>query len=123
MNFLLDENISPSLCQGLHQLGHSARHVKDVGLLSQMDELIFDFAQKSGEIIITHDLDYSRLLAISGANKPSVILIRIEPLTTLLILNLLSHNLQQIKDDLEQGAIVVFENDQIRVKQLPIIKG
>jgi len=44
MNFLLDENISPSICFILEGLGYRARHVKEVGLLSAKDELIFEFA-------------------------------------------------------------------------------
>jgi predicted nuclease of predicted toxin-antitoxin system len=82
MNFLLNENIAPSLCAALNKLGHRSRHVKDVDLLATRDEIIFDFAAKSNEIIITHDLDYSRIHAISGAGKPSVILLRIEPVST-----------------------------------------
>jgi predicted nuclease of predicted toxin-antitoxin system len=123
MNFLLDENISPSLCFSLRQLGYEARHVKDVGLLSSKDELIFDFAAGSGEIIITHDLDYSRIHAISGADKPSVILFRIEPVSNEIIFTFLKNNLEQIKGELVKGAFVVVENDYMRVRSLPIRKS
>jgi predicted nuclease of predicted toxin-antitoxin system len=123
MNFLLNENISPSLCAGLERLGYSARHVKDVGLLAAKDQAIFEFAQQSGEVIITHDLDYSRIHALSGASKPSVILIRIEPLNNELILTFLKNNLAQISNELEKGAFVVVENDQLRIRELPIKKA
>lgn len=123
MKFLPDENISPALCFNLTHLGFQARHVKDVGLLAAKDEVIFNFARQSGEIIITHDLDYSGIHAISGADKPSVILLRIEPVSTEIIFGLLKNNLELIKGDLEKGAFVVIENDQMRVRDLPIKKG
>jgi predicted nuclease of predicted toxin-antitoxin system len=122
MTFLLDENISPFLCIGLNEIGFKTRHVKEVGLLSTKDEVIFGFAQQSGEIIITHDLDYSRIHALSGAHKPSVILFRIEPVTSEIILDFLRTNLTQLKDDLEKGVFVVVEKDQIRIRELPIKK-
>jgi predicted nuclease of predicted toxin-antitoxin system len=122
MTFLLDENISPYLCLGLISMGYKTRHVKEVGLLSTKDEVIFNFAQQSGEIIITHDLDYSRIHALSGAATPSVILFRIEPVTSEIILNFLRSNLDQLKNDLEKGAFIVVESDQIRIRDLPIKK-
>jgi len=123
MNFLLDENISPSLCFVLKQLGYEARHVKEIGLNAAKDDVIFDFAGHSGEIIITHDLDYSRIHALSGADRPSVILIRIEPVSNELISDFLKNNIAQLKTDLEKGVFVVVENDYIRLRELPIKKG
>jgi predicted nuclease of predicted toxin-antitoxin system len=123
VTFLLNENISPALCAGVDQLGYKAVHVKDIGLLAAKDEAIFEYARQSGDIIITHDLDYSRIHAISGADKPSVILFRIEPVSRELIYMFLKNNLDQLKDELEKGAFVVVENDHIRVRELPIKKG
>jgi predicted nuclease of predicted toxin-antitoxin system len=123
VKFLLNENIAPSLCERLHSLGYSARHVKDVNLLSAKDEDIFSFAQKSGEIIVTHDLDYSRIHAISGAEKPSVILLRLEPVNTDIIYGFLKDHLEQIKLDLLQGSFIVVEQDQMRIRKLPIKKA
>jgi predicted nuclease of predicted toxin-antitoxin system len=120
MKFLLDENISPSLCLAIKDLGYEARHVKHVGLLATSDEIIFEFAQGSGEIIITHDLDYSRIHALSGATKPSVILIRIEPISNEIIMDFLKTNLEQIKSDLQKGVFVVVESNYMRLRDLPI---
>jgi predicted nuclease of predicted toxin-antitoxin system len=120
MRFLLDENISPGLCLSIKSLGYEARHVKDVGLRATKDEVIFEYARQSGDIIITHDLDYSRIHALSGAAKPSVILIRIEPITNELILDFLKANLENIKADLLKGAFVVVETNYMRLRDLPI---
>ena len=100
MKFLLDENISPNLCLAIKDMGYEARHVKHVGLIATSDKTIFEFAQKSNEIIITHDLDYSRIHALSGATKPSVILIRIEPISNEIITDFLKANVEQLRNEL-----------------------
>ena len=120
MIFLLDENIAPSLTTAINKLGFQSFHVRDVKLLSTPDETIFDFAFKHNYIIITHDLDFSKIHALSGKSKPSVILFRAEPLTLEFMQMVLTENLHQLEIDLVNGAFIVIEEDQIRIRTLPI---
>ncbi len=76
MKFLLDENISPALAGLLKSIGYEARHVIEVGYNSTPDFKIAAFAVTTGEIIVTHDTDFGTILALTGQNRPSVILIR-----------------------------------------------
>ena len=55
-------------------MGHSSRHVGDMGKTEALDREIIAEAQRSKEVIITHDLDYGRLLAFSRESTPSVII-------------------------------------------------
>ena len=120
MKFLLNENIPPSLAGFINRSGHHAIHVRDLNLLGKPDERIFNYARDNDFIIITHDLDYSRIHAYSGQQKPSVILFRIEPLTLKRMSEILSQHLQQLEPDLMKGAFIVIEEGQIRIRQLPI---
>ncbi len=110
----------PSLAAIIIKNGHQAVHVRNVNLKGKPDEAIFAHAETNDQIIITHDLDFSRIHAYSGKNKPSVILFRIEPLITERIAELLLSHLNQLESDLAKGAFVVIENVQIRIRELPI---
>ncbi|WP_245538866.1 DUF5615 family PIN-like protein [Thermus oshimai] len=49
------------------------------GEVGPPDEVLFAWARESGYIILTADLDFSRLLALTGSKGPSVILLRRSP--------------------------------------------
>lgn len=122
LTFLLDENLPPSLCPLLIELGYQARHIVDVNLFNTDDLDILLFAEKSGEIIITHDTDFGTLLALHQKERPSVILFRFEQVNKAVFFDLLKNNLSAIQNDLEHGAIVVIAEVGIRIRKLPIKK-
>ena len=97
MKFLLDENIPPSLATLLKNAGHEARHMVEIGYTSTPDFKISAFAAQSGEIILTHDTDFGTILALSGDNKPSVILFRLQATSNLAYINLLENILKHLK--------------------------
>jgi predicted nuclease of predicted toxin-antitoxin system len=72
--------------------------------------------------MITHDLDFGELLAFSRDNKPSVILFRIHYINVLLFYTLIKQNWSTINEPLENGALVVIEENNIRIRKLPITK-
>jgi predicted nuclease of predicted toxin-antitoxin system len=76
MKFLLDENMPPSLSRLLQNAGYEARHVNEIGYNNTPDFKISEFAAISGEIIITHDTDFGTILALTGSERPSVVLFR-----------------------------------------------
>ncbi|HEU0291598.1 MAG TPA: DUF5615 family PIN-like protein [Anaerolineales bacterium] len=72
MNFLLNMNVHRDMTAPLKQRGHVCRHVGDIGMSRATDTEIVAEAKRTGEVIITHDLDYGHLLAFSGERAPSV---------------------------------------------------
>jgi predicted nuclease of predicted toxin-antitoxin system len=77
MKFLLNMNVPRELGRRLKTEGHECRHAGDIGMADVNDVEIMKEALASQETIITHDLDYSHLLAFSGARTPSVIIFRL----------------------------------------------
>jgi predicted nuclease of predicted toxin-antitoxin system len=76
MKFLIDMPVSPTLVDWLGTRGHAALHVQDIGLTAAGDSEILARARSEKRIVVTADLDFGRLLALSSAEGPSVILFR-----------------------------------------------
>jgi predicted nuclease of predicted toxin-antitoxin system len=121
MKFLIDNALSPQVALGLQEAGYDAIHVRDIGLATAKDESIFAFAGKENRIIVSADTDFGALLALWQKPNPSLILFRRgterDPQKQLALLLL---NLSSIKEPLETGSIVVFEQQRIRIRSLPL---
>jgi predicted nuclease of predicted toxin-antitoxin system len=121
VKFLVDENLSPRLCCYLADAEDSAEHVRDALGAGTSDDHVLDHARERGQVIVTADTDFGALIARSGARRPSVILVReLLGLTVSDQGSLLAANLEQIRDVLSNGAVVVLGLDGIRVRPLPI---
>lgn len=121
MRFLLDEGISPLVAPELVAAGHDVTHVHEIGLTGAPDPSVLGVAEAEQRVLITLDTDFGTLIAHSGARLPSVVLFRgnvtRRPTGQA---ELLLANLDQISDDLDQGAVVVIGDSRIRVRPLPI---
>ena len=121
MKFLLDQNVSPALVVLLADADHVAEHIPDLGMREAPDDVVLAAARDADAVLISSDTDFGELLARSNANDPSVILLRRqEGRRASEIASLIVANLQAVADDLASGAIVVLDDDRVRVRSLPL---
>ncbi len=84
------------------------------------DDVVLAAARDAEAVLISSDTDFGELLARSNANEPSVILLRRqEGRRVSEIASLILANLGAVADDLASGAIVVLDDDRVRIRSLP----
>lgn len=120
MNFLLNMNVNRDMAAPLQQRGHVCRHAGDIGMSRSKDVEIVAEAKKTGETILTHDLDYGNLLAFSGESAPSVLILRVRDLRTDEIMSRFDIAWSEIESPLNEGAIVSLSDKSLRIRNLPI---
>jgi predicted nuclease of predicted toxin-antitoxin system len=121
MKLLLDMGVAPRTAEFLRMHGHDAVHLRELGLVKLPDPEIVRLAERENRVIVTFDLDFSRIVALGRLAQPSVILFRLDQFTTDEIQKQLVELLRQVSSDLEAGAIVVVDSERVRVRRLPIL--
>lgn len=98
----------------------TAEHVRDAVGPGATDQQILTYALDHAAVIVTADTDFGGLLARGRMSEPSVVLVR--ELLSLPVAQgrLLAANLDQVREVLTKGAVVVFSLEDIRVRLLPI---
>ena len=113
-------NLSPRWVEALAGAGFEARHWSDVGDGAAADREIFRWARENEFVLLTHDLDFSRILALAGGSSPSVVLLRTHHLLPTDAGATLTEVLRRHAVEIELGAVVVLTPDHYRVRLLPL---
>jgi predicted nuclease of predicted toxin-antitoxin system len=120
MRFLADMGVSQRVVSWLRNEGHDALHVREENLLRLPNGLIFEKAYSEKRILLTFDLDFGEIVALSGGRNVSVILFRLRNTRTQHVIDRLKNVLIDAGHALEQGAIVVVEEARHRIRRLPL---
>ena len=120
MKFLADMGISMTTVQWLRNNNHDVIHVRERNMQRASDSQILREAYREERIVLTMDLDFGHLVAISREKLPSVIIFRLGDERPNNIDNRLGDVLQESSDALINGAIISVTEDKHRVRLLPI---
>ena len=120
MRFIADMGIAMRIVEWLRENGHDAVHLREEGLHKLSDREIFKKAASEGRIILTFDLDFGEIIALSEGILVSVILFRLRNTRTPHVMKRLEHVLDESCDSLKRGAVVVVEETRHRIRKLPI---
>jgi predicted nuclease of predicted toxin-antitoxin system len=120
MRFLADMGISQVVVTWLQAEGHEATHLRDEGLHQLENGEIFTKAFRESRIILTWDLDFTEILALSGRHQISAVIFRLVNTRSAHVIERLARVLQESAQDLEDGAIISVEEGRHRVRLLPL---
>lgn len=120
MRLLADLHIAPRTVEFLRTLGHDVVRVTDLLPADSADEVIVERAAQERRTILTQDLDFSSIIALSGRQTPSLLSLRLNSSKVEIVNAVLQRMLPALESDLEQGVIATIEDQRIRLRRLPL---
>jgi predicted nuclease of predicted toxin-antitoxin system len=120
MKLLIDMNLSPRWVKTLAEAEIEASHWSSLGPVNASDADIMSFARTHGYAVLTHDLDFSAILAATQDAKPSVVQIRAADVRPETAGPVLIEALRQMAAQLEEGALLTIDPARARMRVLPL---
>ena len=112
--------LSPELAVWLNRRGHDSVHASEVELDHASDRVILDYARSDQRVVVTADLDYPRLLALTKAEGPGLILFRGGNYGERETVERLTRAIETVPHEEFASSIVVIEKARIRRRRLPV---
>jgi predicted nuclease of predicted toxin-antitoxin system len=112
--------LSPGLAAWLVESGHDAVHALELKLHRASDPMILEYARKDDRVVVTADLDYPRILALTQSQGPGLILFRGGNYSEEEAVARLSRALETIPLEELPASIIVIEEGRIRRRRLPL---
>ncbi len=112
-------NLSPDWLDAFTAEGWEAVHWSTVGQHHATDEFIMTWARDHAYVVVTHDLDFSALLASTRAIGPSVIQVRTQNVLPATLRLALMNAIKQFRRELEEGALISIDLQRARARVLP----
>ena len=120
MKILVDMNLSPGWADFLSGNGIEAVHWSSIGRQDAPDSEIMTYAKTYDFTVLTNDLDFGYILAITHGKKPSVIQMRIGALGHDRIGAVVLNAITRLAADIDKGALVTIDPRKTRVNLLPL---
>jgi len=104
----------------LRRSGVVVARVTDVMDARSSDLEVIAVARAREAVLLTHDQDFSYLLASSGATRPSLVNLRTKSVDAEFLAGCITRALREAFEEIAAGAVVTVEDRGIRVRRLPI---
>jgi predicted nuclease of predicted toxin-antitoxin system len=121
MRLLLDQNLSAAVAASLRAHGIDAVHTSEVAMSTESDDVILEWCRQERRVAISRDTDFHAILARTRQTSPSVIRIRIEPLSDTELTLLIKTIIAAKSEDLRQGVAITVKITSMRTHKLPLI--
>lgn len=120
MKLLVDMNLSPRWVSLLAGAGVETAHWSTLGAKNAPDAEIMAYALANDFVVLTHDLDFSAILAATQGEKPSVVQLRADDVSPDVIGGQVLIALRQMEAELQDGALVTVDPNRTRLRVLPL---
>jgi predicted nuclease of predicted toxin-antitoxin system len=121
MKLLVDMNLSPRWVTLLTNTGWEAIHWSTLGKYDAQDSEILAYAAANEYVVITHDLDFSAILAVTHGKKPSVVQLRTDDVGPEVSGPKVVIALRELQMELENGALLTIGPVRSRIRMLPLV--
>lgn len=112
--------VSTRVVRWLIENRHDATHLRDEGLQRLPNGEIFRKAANEHRTILTFDLDFGEIAALTQGKAPSVVVFRLRNTRAPHVISRLEAALAASSDALQAGAVVTVEDARHRVRLLPV---
>ena len=120
IRLLADVHISPKTVGDLQKQGYEIIRSSEVLPANAPDINILEFARTENWVILTQDLDFSMLVALSRYSQPSLITLRLSSAKPDIVTQKLLDVLPQIEEALQEGSAITIQDESIRIRKLPV---
>jgi predicted nuclease of predicted toxin-antitoxin system len=121
IRLLADVHISPKTVGDLQKQGYEIMRSSEVLPANAPDINILEFARIENWVVLTQDLDFSMLVALSKYSQPSLITLRLSSAKPDIVTKRLLDVLSQIEKTLQEGSAITVQDESIRIRKLPVI--
>ena len=119
MRFLVDMCVDTRAAEWPRSRGHDAIHLRDQGLQRLPNGEIFAKAVAEDRTIVTFDLDFGEIAALSRGERTSVIVFRLHNTRHETVIERLAAVLAESAVAFDRSAVISVEEARFRVRYLP----
>lgn len=123
MKLLVDMNLSPRWVAFLQSAGFEAVHWSQVGDPTADDAELMAYAIREKSVVLTQDLDFGSILAVTAGIDPSVVQLRSGDLRPEQIGDVVITALRQLEAQIAVGALVTIDLERVRLTFLPLLRS
>ena len=120
MRLVLDQGVPHDAAALLRSLGYDCMHVGEIGMSKAADEEILAFSLGRNAVVVTLDADFHAILAVSGAQGPSVIRMRLQGLGAPEVVEVVRKVLASFEAELKRGSLITVKALKTTCHRLPI---